>query len=144
MNKSGCWTIVAILFFIGLIGVGLQKIGCLSSDEGIRSGTVIAVTGKEVVQAKNLFVVKYTVTNETRWAARIGLEWTVRKTTGTTIARNPVTLERVPAKETVEQRVMFDLSELARAGIKDPLDADVCTVEFALVSAKDADSEPNR
>jgi hypothetical protein len=143
-GKVGCWAVVCILLFIGLVGVGLQKIGCMSSEEGLRSGTTVAVTGKEVIEPKNIFVVKYTVSNDTKWPARLSLEWTVHKTTGTTIATNSVALDRVPPKQASEQRVMFDLAELKNAGIKDPMDGDVCTVECKIVSIMDADSPPGR
>ena len=144
MNKGGCWAILILLFLIGLIGLGLQKIGCLSSDEALRAGTVVAVTGKEVVESKNIFVVKYTVTNETKWPARVEIEWVVRKTTGTVVARNPVRFDRLPPGETEEQLVMFALDELKQAGIGNPLDEDLCPVDFTLVSAKDADSAVSR
>lgn len=143
-GKVGCWTVVCILLFIGLVGVGLQRIGCVSSEEGLRGGTTVAVTGKEVVEPKNIFVVKYTVRNDTKWPASLSLDWAVRKTTGVTIATNSVTLDRVPPKQTIEQRVMFDLAELKNAGVKDPMDGDVCTVECKVVSIEDADSPTGR
>ena len=124
--------------------MGLQKIGCISSEEGLRGGTTVTVTGKEVVEPKNIFVVKYAVRNKTKWPASLSLEWMVRKTTGATIATNLVTLARVPPKQTSEQRVMFDLAKLKNAGIKDPTDEDVCTVAYRIVSVKDADSPTDR
>lgn len=144
MNKGGCWTIFFLLLLIGLIGLGLQKIGCLSSDEAIRAGTVVTVVGKEVIEPKGLFVVKYTIKNETKWPACVELEWVVHKTTGMVVARNPVKFDRLPPGETDEQRVMFAIDELKQAGIDNPLDEDLCTVDFTLVSAKDADSAVSR
>jgi len=132
---------VAILLLIGLIGLGLQKIGCLPSEEALRSGVTITITKTEVVEPKNLFVVYYTVKNDAKWPASIQLEWSIRKTTGTNAATNSVTLGRVPARGSLDERIMFDLEELKRAGINDPTDSDVCKVEFRIASIKNANEQ---
>jgi hypothetical protein len=135
----GCGAIFGLLLLIGLIGLGLQKIGGMSSEETLRSRASVTVTGIDVLEAKNLLVVKFTVKNDTKWPVTMQLDCCVRKTTTSgEVARNTVSVEGIPPKASSEQRVMFDLNQLKNAGITDPKDKDICTIAFKIASIAEA------
>jgi hypothetical protein len=133
-GKIGCGGMFALLVLVGLIVAGLQKMGCLPSEEGLQAGAKVEITATEVLKPKGLFVVKYTVKNDTRWPVALTLEWKVSRTTGLTAAANTVEFPRIAGREELSGRVMFDLEALRKAGIEDPQDRDVCRVTFSVVS----------
>jgi hypothetical protein len=139
-SGGGCAAIIVLVLLMGLIGAGLQKIGCIPSDDALRGGTTVSVIGQEVNEEKALFIIRFKVANQTKWPVRVDLDWVIRSTTSNhPVVQRRVSLEKVPARgQTEEQRVVFDLKQLRYYGITDPLDSDVCDVAYSIALVKEA------
>jgi hypothetical protein len=134
---GGCSRVFGYFVLLVLLGIALDKLGCVATDDSLRRGTSITVTEKEVLADKNLFVVHYKVHNATNWPVGLRIEWTVALTTGEGQVTNIVKLSRVPSHGVTEQRVMFDTNHLKTVGLDDPLDPDRCSVIYKIVAVKE-------
>ena len=136
-GQGGCGRILGFILLLGLLGMTLEKLGCIATDDSLRRGLSVSIVRKEILASKKLFVVHYKVNNGTRWPVSVGLEWAVTATTGAARVTNTEELARIVAHGVMEQRVMFDMDRLKALGLDDPLDADRCSVSYKIVAVRE-------
>ena len=136
---GGCGRIFGAAVVLALLGMALEKFGCIATDDVLRHGVSVSITAKEILTGKNLLVVHYTVTNDTRWPVCVKIDWAVTATTGAGGVTNAVELAHIPPKTGAQQRVMFDMDRLKGVGMEDPLDPDRCLVGYKITSIKESE-----
>ena len=141
----GCGGLAGIgcggLIILALVVAFFQRLGCISSEDALRAGTSVVLTGREIDKEKKLLWVNFKVENRTKWPVSGQLTFAVGKTTeAKVITTNSIDLKRIaPRSKSKELRVAFDLEEIRRCGISDPADPDICRVTHSFTSIDEAD-----
>lgn len=145
-RKPGCLGCLGIVIVVGLFGMLLERIGCIATEKSLREKVQVIVGDVRIQADKKLAWVQFKVQNQSTWAVSLGVSMEVFQTTKDyPVARNSVEVLNVPPEsESGEQRVAFDLDELARAGIVDPADKDRCRIRHKIEWISEAGDEATK
>lgn len=138
-GKAGCALMLAVPLLLLIGSLALQKLGVMPTDATLRGGLTVTYSSAVVDANNGLFIVAFSVNNDTKWPVDAQVSWSLRKGDGTPIDAPALSLQHIPPHQMTRlQRVVFSLDDLHNAGIKNPADADTVRLEHHVLAVSEA------